>query len=143
MKFLVFLQLWPLAVFWLFDFAHVNIFDHCLYWNIFSTSIYRKFKGNAQFVKNMTFGLWGKTIAQFRKIFHKIPMNTHATISIMLVCQSVYAEALFDFKGWLEKTLDKKALVMDSLYAWKFIKKWLEHICFPVNFAKPSRTTNS
>ena len=44
-------------------------------------------------------------------------MDTHATISVLLVCQFVYAEALLDFKGWLEKTLHKKALVMDSLYA--------------------------
>ena len=96
---------------------------------------FTKFKGNAQFVQNTTFGLWEKTIAQFRKMFRKIPMNTHATISVMLVCQFAYAEALLDFKGWLEKTLHKKALVMDSLYAWNFIKKWLQHICFPVNFA--------
>ena len=30
-------------------------------------------------------------------------MNTYTTISIMLVCKFVYAEALFDFMGWLEK----------------------------------------
>ena len=56
-----------------------------------------------QFIQNTTFGLWEKTIAQLREMFQKIPMNTHVTISIMLVCQFVYAEVLFDFKGWLEK----------------------------------------
>ena len=32
-----------------------------------------------------TFGLWEKTIAQLRKMFRKIPMNTLATISVTLV----------------------------------------------------------
>ena len=42
------------------------------------------FKGNAQFVKNTTFGLWGKKmIAQPQKMFCKIPMNARATISVM------------------------------------------------------------
>ena len=43
------------------------------------------FKSNAQFVQNMTFGLWEKMIAQVRKMFFKIPMNTRATISVMLI----------------------------------------------------------
>ena len=62
-------------------------------------------------------------------------MNTNATISVMLVCQFVYAEPLFDFEGWLEKAVHRKILVMDCLYACNFIKKWLQHRCFPVNFA--------
>ena len=37
------------------------------------------FKGNAQFVQNMTFGLWEKMM------FFKTPMNTRATISVMLL----------------------------------------------------------
>ena len=87
-------------------------------------------KVKAQFVQNTTFGLWEKTIAQLRKMFRKVPMNTHATISCMLLCWFVYAEALFDFEGRLEKTLHRKTLVMDSLYACRFIKKRLQHRCF-------------
>ena len=56
-------------------------------------------KENAKFVQNKTFGLWEKTIAQLWNIFCKMPMNTRATISVMLLCQFVYAEALFDFEG--------------------------------------------
>ena len=55
-------------------------------------------KGNAQFVQNTTFGIREKTIAQFRKMFRKIPINAHASISVMLVYQFVFAEALFDFE---------------------------------------------
>ena len=40
-----------------------------------------------------------KSIAQLRKLLRKMYINTHATISGMLVCQFVYAEALFDFEG--------------------------------------------
>ena len=29
--------------------------------------------------------------------------STHATIFVKLVCQFIYAEALFDFEGWLKK----------------------------------------
>ena len=54
----------------------------------------------------------------------------------------IYAEALFDFEGSSEKALLRKTVVADSLYACNFIKKWLQHRCFPVNFAKLS-TTNS
>ena len=37
--------------------------------------------------KKTTFGLWEKTIlTQLRKMFRKIPMNIHATISVTLVC---------------------------------------------------------
>ena len=56
-------------------------------------------------------------------MFRKITMNTHATIPVMLVCQFVYAEALFYFEGELEKILHTKTLLMDSLYACNFIKK--------------------
>ena len=45
-----------------------------------------KFKGNAQFVKNKTFGLWEKMITQLQKMFYKIPMNAHATICVKLFC---------------------------------------------------------
>ena len=92
-------------------------------------------KRNAQFIQNSTFGLWQKTIAQLRKMFLKIPMNTHATISATLVCSFVYAEVLLGFEGWLEKTLHRKMLVTESLYTYNFIKKWLQHRCFSVNFA--------
>ena len=37
-----------------------------------------------------------------RKKCCKIPMNTCATISVMLLCSFVYAEALFHFEGRLE-----------------------------------------
>ena len=40
-----------------------------------------------------------KTIGQLRKMFREVAMNTHATISVMLVCEFVYAEELLDFKG--------------------------------------------
>lgn len=58
-------------------------------------------KENAQFIQNKTFGLWEQMIAQLRKSFCKIPINTLVT-SVMLLCRFVYAEALFDFQGWLE-----------------------------------------
>ena len=45
----------------------------------------------------------------------------------------IYAEALFDFEGSSEKALLRKTVVADSLYACNFIKKWLQHRCFPVN----------
>ena len=67
-------------------------------------SLIHKPKGNAQFTKKTIFGVWRKTMAQLRKIFRKIPMNTHGAISITLFCWFVYAEALFDFERWLEKT---------------------------------------
>ena len=76
-----------------------------------------------------------KTIGQLRKMFREIAMNTHATISVMLVCEFVYAEELLDFKGWLENTLYRKTLENN------FIKKWLQRKCFPLNFEKRSRTT--
>ena len=98
-------------------------------------------KEKAQFVQNMTFRLWEKAIAQLQKMFRTIAMNTNATISVMLVCQFVYAETLFDFEGWVEKTLYRKTVVMDFLCAYNFIKKGLQHMGFPVNIAKPSRTT--
>ena len=41
-------------------------------------------KGNVQFVKNTTFGVWEKMIAQLWKMFCKKPMNTHATNLRML-----------------------------------------------------------
>ena len=44
------------------------------------------FKGNAQYDQNTTFGLSEKMIAQLRKMLCKIPMNTRATISVMLLC---------------------------------------------------------
>ena len=72
-------------------------------------------------------------------MLHKIPMTIHTLISVMLVCKFVYDEALFDFEAWLESI--EKALVMDSLYAWNFVKKWLLHRWFPVAFAKLPRTT--
>ena len=40
-----------------------------------------------------------------------------------------------------KKAPHRKTLVMESLYACNFIKKWLQHRCFPVNFAKLSRTS--
>ena len=98
-------------------------------------------KGNVQLVQNAAFGLWEKTIAQLRKMFRTIPMNRYAIISVMLVCRFVYAKTLLDFEGWLEKTRHRKTIVMDILYACNFIKKWLQHRCFPVNFAKLSRAT--
>ena len=67
-------------------------------------------------------------------------LNTYAIISVMLVCRFVYAKTLLDFEGWLEKTR-RETIVMDILHACKFIKKWLQHRCFPVNFVKLSRTT--
>ena len=45
-----------------------------------------KLKGNAQFVQNTTLGLLEKMVAQYRKRFCKIPRNTRATISVMLLC---------------------------------------------------------
>ena len=35
-------------------------------------------------------------------MFCKIPMNTIAAISVMLLCYFVYREVLFDFEGWFE-----------------------------------------
>ena len=35
-------------------------------------------------------------------MFRKIPINTRVTISVMLLCQFVYAEALFDFRVFLK-----------------------------------------
>lgn len=52
-------------------------------------------------------------------MFCKIPVNTYAPISVVLVYQFVYAEAFFDFEG---NILNRKLLVMDSFYAWIFIK---------------------
>ena len=43
-------------------------------------------------------------IAQLRKMFRKISINTRVNISVMLLCQFVYAEALFDFEGVLENS---------------------------------------
>ena len=81
-----------------------------------------------------------KMIAQLRKMFPKIPMNTYVTISVLLLCSFVYTEVLFDFEGWFEKALHRKTLVIGCLYACNFIKKWLQHSCFPMNFTKYSRT---
>ena len=47
-------------------------------------------------------------------MFRKIPINTRVTISVMLLCQFVYAEALFDFEGVLENSTKR---------VWNFIKK--------------------
>ena len=41
-------------------------------------------------------------IAQLWKMFCKTPMNTHATISAMLLRWFVYAEALFDLREKLK-----------------------------------------
>ena len=38
------------------------------------------------------------------------------------------------------KRLNRKTLVMESLYACRLIKKWLQHRCFPLNFPKLLRT---
>ena len=46
-----------------------------------------------------------KMIAQPRKTFCKIPMDT---ISVMLLCWFVYAEVLFDFEEWLENRWSSK-----------------------------------
>ena len=81
-----------------------------------------------------------KMIAQLRKMFPKIPMNTYVTISVLLLCSFAYTEVLFDFEGWFEKALHRKTLVIGCLYACNFIKKWLQHSCFPMNFTKYSRT---
>ena len=43
-----------------------------------------EFKGNAQFVKDTTFGLWEKMIAQTRRMFCKIPMNALVIVSVIL-----------------------------------------------------------
>ena len=96
-----------------------------------------RLKGNVQLVQNTAFGLWEKTIVQLRKMFHKISMNTYAIISVMLVYRIVYAKTLLDFEGRLGKTRYRKTIA-DILHACKFIKKWLQHRCFPVNFVKPS-----
>ena len=42
-------------------------------------------KGNAQCVNNTTFGLWEKMIVQLRRLYCRIPVNAHATISVMLL----------------------------------------------------------
>ena len=42
-------------------------------------------KGNGQFIKNSTVGLWEKMVAQLRKMFCKILMNARATISLILL----------------------------------------------------------
>ena len=55
--------------------------------------IYRYFKENRQYVKNMTFEVWEKILAHLRKMFSKIPIDTRALD---------YVEAVFDFEGWLE-----------------------------------------
>ena len=63
-----------------------------------------------------------KLIAQLRKMFCKIPLNTHAIISVMLLCSFVYAEALFDFEG------DQKIVVLENS-----TKITAKHVC---NFIK-------
>ena len=60
--------------------------------------------------------------AQLQKLLLKIPVNTHATISIMLLCWFVYTKALFGLEGWLKKTLQRKIIVMDSRYAYNLKK---------------------
>ena len=60
----------------------------------------------------------------------------------------VYSEALFDFEGRLENRCSwkfhknqSKTLEMESLLACNVNKKWLQHRCFSVSFAKFSRTS--
>ena len=60
--------------------------------------------------------------AQLQKMLLKIPVNTHATISVMLLCWFVYTKALFGLEGWLKKTLQRKIIVMDSRYAYNLKK---------------------
>ena len=59
---------------------------------------------------------------QLQKMLLKIPVNTHATISVMLLCWFVYTKALFGLEGWLKKTLQRKIIVMDSHYAYNLKK---------------------
>ena len=74
--------------------------------------------------------------AQLWKMFCKISMNTCATILVTLLCWFAYLEALLDSEGWLEKM----SATFIGKHACNFIKKWLQHRCFPLNFAKLSRT---
>ena len=75
------------AVFYLYSFGcFVCFFGFIEKHHIHKSFYLFFFEGNAQFIKKTTFGLWEKTIAQLRKMFRKIPMNTHATISVTLVC---------------------------------------------------------
>ena len=46
----------------------------------------KKLKGNAQFFQNTSFALRERTMPELQKMFRKIPKNTYATISVMLVC---------------------------------------------------------
>ena len=52
---------------------------------IYLDYIKKHVKGNTQFIKNTTFRLSEKMIAQPWKMFCKILMNTPATISIILL----------------------------------------------------------
>ena len=52
----------------------------------------------------------------------------------------VYAEALFDFEDWLENRCSWNFTKIIGKHMCKFIKKWFQHMCFPVNFAKFSKT---
>ena len=41
----------------------------------------------------------------------------------------------------IRKNIHRKTPMMDALFVCNFIKKWLQHRCFPENFAKLSRTS--
>ena len=87
---------------------------------------YWAIKGNLQFVQNATFGLWEEMIAQLQKMFCKTPMNTRATISVILLCKIAYAEALFEFAIWLENRCSRNFYIVK--YVSNFIHKWLQHL---------------
>ena len=68
-------------------------------------AIFEILEGNAQFVQNMTFGLCEKMIAQLRKIFCKIQMNTRATISVMLFLLICFCRSVVWFWGVIRKLM--------------------------------------
>ena len=96
------------------------------------------FKGNAQLVQSTTLGLLEKTDSSSPKNVlentneHTCDYLRYVSFPICLHWSAVW------FWGVIRK---KKTIVMDSLYACNFIKKWLQYRCFPVKFAKVSRTT--
>ena len=73
----------------------------------------------------------------------KIPMNTRVTISVMLLCEFVYTETFSWFWGVIlgggveEFSAVKNCTKIIGKHVCNFIKKWLQHGCFP---AKSSKT---
>ena len=72
-----------------------NLFYHKYFFR--TRKLFLKEARNSLIIRPLDFQI--KKIAQLRIMFCKIPMNTHATICVMLVCQFFYAEVLFDFEG--------------------------------------------